>query len=798
MANSEDKDQDLFDLPAVPGEQGVPGSPGMEGIGPVGDDDEVLRKMGSKMGPVGYALGALIVIGVVGLVVFAVVRQQQYAGRMDAYEEIQRTATDEEDFLRRATALLGQTEFADVKMEIMERIGHYRYEAAVPALIGELRSPLPEVRGEAARALTAIGSPAADPARPTLLEVLPSSVPPARAPIVWALAVLQEPAAADAIIEEFESGGLQAQESFDPNIIATVLGLERLSSDILIQHRSEAVRVLTAQSLAELGSADIIDPLTRLVDHELQQDEPSEAVLRACAAGFGRAGDERAGRPLFDMVRRQPMMRPAVMDSLRNSVAAPGVAALLPAATDPHLREDLIRMIADSHDPRIADTLAGLLGDEDEDIHQRVVFGLADLGDERAQPALLEIARGEDRDQGRLALAELRELGASNVSTELEEMVGQEPYLSRNADLLRALGRSGDPSVGRTLMAELEGNDVTSASLALADLDYDPAFDVLLERLDRGDVDYTVMSIENETPYRLRTAAVKAMGFFGRIEAAEMLMTVIEDPLDDGRIRSDAGYALGAVADSELRRVILQKIRDPEVEDAARRCYVAALWQQPDSSLVPELLEVMGDGSVPTEIRIAAALAVGYGATEEHDDAIMRLLEGEDTREVAAMAVVLGGTAEHARALLRYLGENEELARVLREQITAQGSQRFELMTGQMFESGSIFRRIEVAQILRDGEEGNEDNAHGVAWNKLMERFRAGFEGHDGLTVRAIRENLWEALRGDDPRRRRLAVAAFRGLDERGLLMAARDMGGNGAEEARDALLEMNRAPAGS
>ncbi|HEY8431876.1 MAG TPA: hypothetical protein VIL20_26045, partial [Sandaracinaceae bacterium] len=84
------------------------------------------------------------------------------------------------------------------------------------------------------------------------------------------------------------------------------------------------------------------------------------------------------------------------------------------------------------------------------------------------------------------------------------------------------------------------------------------------------------------------------------------------------------------------------------------------------------------------------------------------------------------------------------------------------------------------------------DNRHGYVWNHMIERLRAGWDGHDGTTPRQIRDRLWNALRGEDAGRRALAARVLASMDERGLLMAARDQGGPGSEEARAELRRLN------
>ena len=58
--------------------------------------------------------------------------------------------------------------------------------------------------------------------------------------------------------------------------------------------------------------------------------------------------------------------------------------------------------------------------------------------------------------------------------------------------------------------------------------------------------------------------------------------------------------------------------------------------------------------------------------------------------------------------------------------------------------------------------------------------------------------DLYEALRGQEPEKRRLAAEALGAMGERGLLLASRDEPGPGQQEAREVLLAANRGNAGA
>lgn len=792
--NTDSQDEDFPERPADPLMDDAPlpdPDPfGVADLGPPIGDDEALKKMGSRTPAWGWIALIVLILGVAGVGVVWWQQNLAYNSRWEAYRTAQAEASDEQDFLQRIRTMLPETKHEDVKIRILQKMAEYRDTAAVPVITQQLASQVATVRAAAARALAAIGSPGADAAKPELLRILPRTDERDRAPVVWALAVLGESEAADSILEEFSSGHLQGQAGFDPAVIANVLGPGRLSSNDLLNHRETSVRVLTASALAEAATPEVIDPLSRMVDFEIGRDEPDENVLRAITSGLGRAGDGRAGGPLFRILESQPRMRTVVLDSLRKTVGAPGIAALLDSANDVSIKRELIRMLANSHDPRAADPLAAHLEHEDADIRQDAAFGLAELGDARAVRVLLSLATGDNTPVAREALSKLQHLGAEQAADGLVAMLNEERFLARRANVLRALGSTGASHVGSAIERQLETDDVASAALALAELEYDRAYDRLARTMRRpNDVDFSQPTVANEEAFMNRTAAVRAIGRYGRPEAAEALMTIVEDPLDDQRLRHNAALALGAVATEEVLRTVLAKLRQPDLDEVAKRFYVSALWQQPSRPLAPQLMDLIEAPDTPPDVKKSAALAVGYAADPSLDQRVRAMFENLATQREAAFIVILGGSRANAQLLLEALGENAELREVVLFTIRDDESNAFNLVTQEAFESGQMWRRLQVARILH---EGVGDNRHGYIWNHLIERLRAGWDGHHGMTPRQIREALWNELRSDESEHQELAAAVLAGMDERGLLMSARDQGGPGSREARVQLRRLN------
>lgn len=760
------------------------------------DDSKVsaIRGRGTTRGKI---VAGTIALLAVGLGVGGYMMSQSAAAetaRIDAIGQI----ADRGEMLASLRQELQRIDNRELKRRIIMNLGHFKDEQAVQLLIAQLDEP-GVVRRSAAWALARIGLPAAAPAKDKLMEVLPETDARDHAQVVWTLAVLREEDAADAIVDAFSKGQLQHLDGFSPRVITDVLGPQRLSSEALLNHREAAVRVLTAHALAELSSAEAIEPLTAMITAELArpEDDRSEEVIRSASAGLGRSGDPRAGAPLFSVLQSRAIPRRTILDSLAASTAAPDLAILLGAAQDAEIRRDLVQLLADSHDPRTADTLAALLSDSDADVKRLATFALADIGDARAQTNLLELARSEDQAIARRAIAGLRAVATEELAPGLLALAAERADMK--ADIMRAMGATHNPAVAGYLTTELEGMDKRAAALAIADLNYEPLYRKLLglvarpAHVDMGATSASERSLRNEDLLNERRAAILAMGRFGRADAIPALMAVVEDGADDYELRGIAAAGIGQIGDPAVMRDVLTKIRGTTVTSAAKRYYVQSLWQRPQPELNPQLLDLI-QSDEPADLRRAAALAVGYSADPANDQRLTQMLESDNTRRPAAFAIALGGGEEAVKALLGVLRHDADLREVLRTSVTGEDRAWFELLTQDMFRTGAVWRRLRAAAQLQKGE---GDTAYSYFWQHIIELLKNGSDTNGGATPRFIREQLWNALAGSEREQlwtastggpdvlRTLAAEALFDLRERGLLLRARDEGGPAGEAAR-------------
>ena len=511
----------------------------------LGNDHDTMKKINRRTSPLSKLLALVVVAGAGGLGFWAFTRDAAHGARMEVFGPI----NEMEDASQRNAALrdvLQNAEFDDVKQRAIKNLGHFRDEQAVQLLIPEL-AHRGQVRRDAAWALGQIGTPAADPAKPKLLEVLPETDHIDRPQVVWTLALLraQEQAAIDALIAEFSEGNVQEFDNFEARVITDVLGLSRLSSPEMTEHESDSVRLLTASALAEVADEQVVGPLSNILTKELSQNARDQhmEVIRAAVGGLGRTGHRDAARPLFETLQQHAGLKDMILDALRRSTAAPQIAVLLGEAQDVEIRRNLVEVLRESHDRRVADNLAALVNDPDIDIRASAALALADFGDQRATDALFSLTVLPDPETAGTpdaapeisddtmsdAIEALRWVASPAITNRLADMLETHTY--RRSAILAALGSTGDRNAERIIEKELEGDDAPMAARALAMLGLESSFRKLVDMVPRpDDVDMAAYnaadrSLTNEDLLRKRKGAIIAMGRFGRPEAIEQLMT---------------------------------------------------------------------------------------------------------------------------------------------------------------------------------------------------------------------------------------------------------------------------------
>lgn len=747
------------------------------------DDRDALRVIRRKSTQTGIIVGVLVLItsGVLGWL-FWTQRHGLEESRAAYYKAHEATTTEE--FLSQLRALLPRTDYDELQVEIIGKLGQYRDSKAVPLLIEQL-AEAGVVRRAAAGALATIGLPDAASAKPALLDAVDKTDARDRAQVVWALAVLQERAASGAILDAFGRGLLQSQPNFDPKVIVDAVGVQKLSAPALIDDPRPSMRLFLTQALAEEGSVEVVAPLKQLLSNELARNpkDQSQEVIRSAVAGLGRTARPDAIALVFDTLGKRPGLRPSVFESLRKSTSARGLMALLSHAPDLDSRQQLARMLAATHDPRATDTLAQMVKADDSKSRAYAAVGLAAMGDDRGLDVLIELASGDNDNIAMEALHNLRQLGSAKSVAPLVRLISQKP--GRRASILRTLGTSGSAQAGPILVKELKGDDIEAAALALGELRYEPAYSTLLRMVKRpAGIDFTQPSRKSEQAYRNRLVAIQALGYYAKPDAAPELKTVIEDTVDDARLRDAAGRTLGHIADAATLAAVATKVRDSNIDERTRVHYAQALWQEPSADIGPALLAIMADKGLPWEIRRAAALGIGYLSNPANDTQVMAMLERPESRKAAMFAATLGGSEALGRKLLDVLVHDREALETLEDAFLREEADWFAMIPAHK-DNAHTLRRLSTGRILRDG---SGPHKFGFVWTYHVGRLKAGWAGPGGMDAAEVRQALVDALVGPNAELSLWAAEALDAMGERGILLAAREAGGKGAQAARRVL----------
>lgn len=735
-------------------------------------DDQDFKQL-KRRSPLTY-LFVLIVLGGIGVLVYFMVKsgsaeEENWADYDRAMElPVEQRVVKMREIVKTASA-------RKVRMQAILELRDQKDAGAVPVLI-EALSDAGEVRRAAAQALAAIGPPPADSAREALASALQDTTEIDRTWVAWAMAVLGDPRCFDAVLEEFRTGRIQRMPDYDPAIVARVAGKERLLT--LIGHSDKAVRQFAAVQLGELGGPDTIDPLIRL----LGDSDPD--VVKAAAASLGRSGDPRVGDALVGAILAKPDLREALLQEIRAAVGAPGIAQVLSKTQNTDVRFSIVGMLGELRDPRGNDALWQELQRTGEDVAQErkaIVDTLIEAGDARVVPVLVESLRSDDDEIQTDAVDALGALGAQEGIDPLVKML--EAKRGRPAAILRSLGRlgRGHPEVGDIILPYLDGDDIGAAASALGRMHHQPAIKAMVKILKRPrDIDYSTPEVENETSYRNRLECLKGLQGFGQeaSSVAPEIMKILDDLTDEPRLREAAGIALGYVLPDDGLAKVLEKVRQADLDPRTRALYTQALWNHRSHETADALVTLLEGPPLPQEMSTYVGVGIGEAGDPGVDARLVTLLDRPEARRTAALAVILSGTTAGVQKVLQIFKDDSETLDITQQRYLALEP----FLTREAFTSGRIFRRLQAASELRRGEASRS-----WAWDKLLERFRAGWaDGPDGLYPHEIRALLAEAVR-TNAEFRDVAADVLVGMGEQGTVLSLMADGGPIREAMRAA-----------
>jgi HEAT repeat protein len=824
---------------------GGPGFPGAGGGGGGGYGDGDFKK--GRFKPVAIGIGVLLAIGAAGLLAIGLKSDSEKLSKEQvAQEQKQLQLLPKAEQLPKWREWAKRDDVPRLQQEAFAQLAWAKDAEGLKLIIAGLSSTDHRVRGMAAQALLEYGSPDADVAKPALLKALAEADASDKPQIAWALAVLGEGSAFDTIVAEYRLGHLSKVQrlddspAFDPEIIASLVSLEKLAS--MAGDESEAVRQLVATVLSRTGDEKYTDTLIKLVS------DSSIEVAREAAVGLGKIANEKATAPLLAALEKADKdSRQKFLEALRDGIGGRGLILALKsvqktsAEREKFQTKQLFDMLRELQDPRAADALAAYI-ESNPKPHWKTeaALRLAEIGDVRAVPTLawrmrqdpLKLYNQVDEPELRMddnervvasrMLADLAILHAdkrAQIRAQAEESVlfwvtdKPQPHANGlrflaaadSVDARPLLRKWSDPS--EPLPKEGQQEFPPSWATAQSALRYlgwtkDPqAWAILEKQLHRrpAKVDTTMdslmsggLAVLGMTLRAIGVGAAHGLAQWGDPKAYPTLVRYIEEPMNNEQSRLEACFSLAWVATDEQMKEVVRKVHDYNKPDAkssiVRSCYLETLIRRPVPEATAGLVDLL-DPNVDLDVRHQAARAIGFGGiTRNMVPQIYAKLSDVNLRADAALALLIGADADTAaRAIASYNDARPEELEELKDIY----NRTFGYWSDRNYENGDVARWIENAQAV--SRVRVRDNLQD--WAKmLLSRALQGIEYDNGphsITRVQFRVRLLNDAKNGNDVKRAEAISILKFMKEKGVLMALKSEPAPLGEMARRAFFEV-------
>ena len=333
------------------------------------------------------------------------------------------------------------------------------------------------------------------------------------------------------------------------NPIAVAVHLLRLSRRV---HQQKRVRA--AAALGDLKSRLATSELFRALN------DPSPLVRREAARSLGEIGDEHAVRHLIGALKHP-------FTEVRQEAALALGKAKVPVDLEP---------------------LIDLLNDPDPLVQSSAAIALGEIGDKRAEAALLSLLNTSTdatvRSSAARAIAALGREEDIRSHLRKEERAAAAPGVLRSKSAVDRLARSLDhpsPRVRREVVRSLgEIGDKQAIRHLVSALDH-PFTEVRQEAAlalgkARAPIDLdTLLKLLQESEPLVQSSAAVALGEIGDQRAAEPLLSLLESSTD-GTVRASVASAIASLGRKEDVRLLLVAL-EREEEEAVRQQIILAI-----------------------------------------------------------------------------------------------------------------------------------------------------------------------------------------------------------------------------
>ena len=331
-----------------------------------------------------------------------------------------------------AVDLALQRDSCEIKILALQSLFQADQERAIGIVNEALRANPGQCQGFQAAAVSMLGSHGGPRVVPVLLDIARSNPDPKlRLTAIKRLGEQENEQVTDELIKIYDTDRtkeIRGQilralvESRSPRGHAKVLEIARAGDDL-------ASRQYAIRYIGEMKDAASLDELIRIYDADKTREIRSQ-VLRALA----ERDDARARTKVFDIARQ---------------------------GETPELRIEAIRRLGDNGRVSIDEMLQLYTGETSVQIKQGLLRVIADSDDPRARGKLFDIARGNDAIE--LRTYAVRQLGEKDDEQTVDQLVSfydAEQNMQIRMSLLRAFGDSKQKSAVRKLM-QIARNDAS-------------------------------------------------------------------------------------------------------------------------------------------------------------------------------------------------------------------------------------------------------------------------------------------------------------------------------------------------
>jgi HEAT repeat protein len=316
-------------------------------------------------------------------------------------------------------------EDCDIKILALQSLFEADEERALSIVMEALRTNPPKCPGFQAAAVSMLGSQGGPKVVPILLNIARSNPDlKLRLTAIRQLGEQNNDQVIDELIKIYDTDQTKEIRTMvlrtlidgrTPRGVAKVIDIARTSTDPVV--RQYAIRFL-----GDMNDAASLDELIRIYDADKTREIRAQ-IIRALA----EREDAKARAKLFDIAR---------------------------TGDDPTLRIEAIRRLGDNGRVSMDDLLQLYTGETNVQIKQGLLRVIADSNDPKAQGKLFEIARGNDAIE--LRMYALRQLGDKDDEQTVNQLVSfydAEQNVQVRMALLRAFGDSSQKSAVHKLMA---------------------------------------------------------------------------------------------------------------------------------------------------------------------------------------------------------------------------------------------------------------------------------------------------------------------------------------------------------